>query len=81
MVSGFICGWPPPRNAFRQCLIRSLASICDHQLPGDAGHLVGQRHGDQLRRFALEKVEDPGRPASAASNMLDYGGGPMSECR
>src|ERR1700720_4045993 len=32
-------------------------------------------HGGQLWRFAFEKVDDPGRSASAASNMLDDGGG------
>ncbi len=41
----------------------------------DAGHFVGQRHGGQLRRFAFEEVDDPGRPTPTASNMLDDGGG------
>ena len=30
---------------------------CRHQLPGDAGGLVGQRHGRQLRRLALDQFE------------------------
>ena len=53
---------------------RGIAVACDHQLPGDAGHFVGQRHGGQLRRFALEEADNPGRPAPAASYMLDDGG-------
>ena len=30
-----------------------------HQFPRDACHLVGQRHGGQLRRLALEKLGEP----------------------
>src|SRR5208282_470024 len=39
---------------------------CQHHLPGDAGGLVGQRHGGQLRRLALEKFGQPRRRLAAA---------------
>ena len=39
--------------------------------------LLGQRHGGQLQRFALEEADDPGRPAPAASYMLDDGRSPQ----
>src|SRR5216684_9378550 len=32
---------------------------CQHNLPGDARRLVGQRHRGQLRRLALEKLDKP----------------------
>jgi hypothetical protein len=31
-----------------------------HHLPGDASHLVGQGHGGQFRRLALEQRDEPG---------------------
>src|SRR5437763_4843514 len=55
----------------------------DHQLPGDAGHLVGQRHGGELGRFALEQLGKPRRGMAlcslpgagfAAPHLLDHGG-------
>src|SRR5450759_3347678 len=48
----------------------------NHQFPGDACHLVGQRHGGQLRRLAFEELGKPRRRPAAASNMLDHGGSP-----
>src|SRR6266849_10270471 len=32
-----------------------------HHLPGDPGHLVGQGHGGELGRLALEQANQPGR--------------------
>jgi putative transposase len=49
---------------------------CKHQLPSDTRDLIGQRHGGQLRRLALEKRGKPGRRPSATSNVLDHGGSP-----
>src|SRR2546423_203683 len=59
-----------------------VALAADHQLPGDAGHLVGQCHGSELGRFALQQPGKPRRwmaPCSppgasfAASRLLDHG--------
>src|SRR5208283_6216160 len=47
---------------------------CQHHLPGDAGGLVGQRHGGQLRRLALEKFGQPRRCLAAALSLPDHGG-------
>src|SRR5205809_5391773 len=47
-----------------------VAFSADHQLPRDAGHLVGQRHRRHLRRLALEKLDQPGRAISSASLYL-----------
>src|ERR1035438_4861901 len=33
---------------------------CDHQLPGDAGNLVGERHGSELWRLTLQQGDQPG---------------------
>jgi hypothetical protein len=38
-----------------------VALPCHHQLPGDPGDLVGQRHCNQLGRLALEQIHQPGR--------------------
>jgi hypothetical protein len=38
---------------------RRVSFACDHQFPGNAGQLVSQRHGDQLRRLTLEKLLKP----------------------
>src|ERR1700722_188643 len=35
-----------------------------HQLPGDAGNLVGECHGRMFRRLTLQQREQPGRPAA-----------------
>src|SRR5271169_513075 len=45
-----------------------IALPAGHQLPGDAGDLVGERHRDQLRRLAVQQVLQPrpGPPAAAA---------------
>ena len=40
---------------------RIVVLAADHQLPGDAGHLVGQRHGGELGRFALQQLDQPRR--------------------
>lgn len=48
-----------------------------HQLPGDAGDLVGERHGRELWRLALQQSEQPGRRmAAAAPSLLDHRGRP-----
>ena len=51
---------------------RLVRLAADHQLPGDAGELVGQRHCGELWRLALEKLDQPGRgmapvPVAAAA--------------
>ena len=44
-----------------------------HQLPGDPGDLVGQRHRGQLRRLALEQRNEPGRYSGLAPlSMPDH---------
>src|SRR5271157_5307285 len=48
---------------------RGVSFTGKHHLPGDARCLVGQRHGGQLRRLALEKRGKPGRRLSAALSM------------
>lgn len=53
---------------------RSIVFIrlaCHHHFPGDPGDLVGQRHGHEFRRFALEQLDEPGRgiPAFACSHL------------
>jgi hypothetical protein len=39
----------------------------DHQLPGDAGHFIGQRHGGELGRFALQQFDKPRRGMAPCS--------------
>ena len=52
-----------------------VALAAGHELPGDAGGLVGERHGDELGRLALEQAGEPGRgPGAAAPDLLDVGG-------
>ena len=53
---------------------RAVRFACQHHLPGNARGLVGQRHGGQLRRLALEKCGKPGRRLTAAHSMLDHRG-------
>jgi len=61
--------------------IEGLAA--DHQLPGDAGHLVGQCHGSEFGRLALQQLDKPRRGMAlcslpgasfAASHLLDHRG-------
>src|SRR6478609_5330889 len=50
-----------------------VAFPADHQLPDDAGGLVGQRHGRQLGWLALEKIDQPGRGMSfSPPYLLDH---------
>src|SRR5215467_10174395 len=53
-----------------------VAFPADHQLPDDAGILVGQGDGRQLGRLASEELDQPGRglPFSVLY-LLDHGGG------
>src|SRR6266436_10255873 len=47
-----------------RCLghLRAVVTLaCRHQLPGDAGNLVGERHRREFWRLALEQGEQPGR--------------------
>ena len=61
----------------RRCRARVVVLAADHQLPGDAGHLVGQRHGGQLGRLALEELEEPGRGHGLCrAGLLDHRGRP-----
>src|SRR6202158_710900 len=44
-----------------------------HQLPGDAGNLVGERHRHEFWRLALQQGDQPRRRvAPAAPNLLDH---------
>ena len=56
----------------------------DHQLPGDAGQLVGQRHRRQLRRLARNQRRQPGRGA-CCGHAASAGSGrwrpPPARCR
>src|SRR3989442_1819502 len=53
-----------------------VAFAADHQLPGDARDLIGQRYRGELGRLALEKLDQPGPGMSASSlDLLDHGGG------
>ena len=48
----------------------------DHQLPGNARRLVGERHGGKLRRLALDKRCQPGRRVpTRLPGVLDHRGG------
>src|SRR5712691_13254365 len=50
----------------------AIALAADHQLPGNARRLVGECHGRQLGRFALEERDPPERRVSAAApHLLD----------
>jgi hypothetical protein len=72
---------PVPCRSLRRGGRRRFGDIAlarDHQLPGDAGHLVGQRHGGQLRRLALETLGEPGLGLAAALSPMDYAGEPIS---
>src|SRR5215469_8645868 len=70
----FYRGAPPGRRCARslrhfiQDRARSPARLVafptDHQLPGNASHLVGQRYGGQLGWLAPDKLEQPGRGRS-----------------
>src|SRR5215469_1830537 len=52
-----------------------IVMSADHQLPGDAGPLVGQRHSGELGRFALQQLGEPRRwMAFTAPHLLDHGG-------
>src|SRR5450756_1860099 len=43
-----------------------------HQLPGDAGDLVGERHRREFRRLALHQGDQPGRRmAATVPHLLD----------
>src|SRR6266404_4825536 len=43
----------------------------DHQLPSDASHFIGQRHGSEFRRLALQQLDKPRRGmAFAAPDLL-----------
>jgi hypothetical protein len=55
-----------------------VALPCHHQLPGDPGDLVGQRHCNQLGRLALEQIHQPGRSRRtlAAPQLPDDSRGP-----
>src|SRR3954464_15088870 len=53
----------------RRCVRPPRAGVtlaCYHQLPGDAGILVGERHGGELWRLARQQREQPGRWTAAA---------------
>src|SRR5207237_4415637 len=47
------------------CAVTVVALAADHQLPGDARRLIGERHGGKLRRLALDERQQPGRGLSA----------------
>ena len=48
---------------------------CRHQLPGDAGSPVGERHRCELRRLALQQGDQPRRRmAAAVPRLLDHRG-------
>jgi hypothetical protein len=42
------------------CPVRVVAFATDHQLPGDARRLVGQRHRGQLLRLAVDRPASQG---------------------
>src|SRR5258708_31253748 len=49
-------------GGLRRCSKHPRAVVilpCHHQLPGDAGDLVGERHGRELRRPALAQGHQP----------------------
>src|SRR6266403_529634 len=51
-----------------------------HQLPCDAGNLVGERHRREFWRLALQQGEQPGRrTAAAAPHLLDHRGRPRHQ--
>src|SRR5216684_3215208 len=56
--------------------LRAVVTLaCRHQLPGDTGNLVSERHRREFRRLTLEQGEQPGRrTATAVPNLLDHGG-------
>ena len=58
---GLISKRRAPASTAADCAFIGLAR--HHQLPGDPGDLVGQRHRGQLRRLALEQRHQPGRAA------------------
>src|ERR1700687_2316009 len=48
-----------------------------HQLPGDAGNLIGERHRREFWRLALQQGDQPrGRGATAAAHPLGHRGTP-----
>ena len=54
----------PSRAPFRPRRCRTVVVVAlaaDHQFPGDACGLVGQRHRGQLRRLAPNELRQPGR--------------------
>src|SRR6266436_720398 len=54
-----------PLAGFRAGAVVALAA--DHQLPGDARGLVGQSHGGELLRLALQEFGQPRRGPGAAA--------------
>lgn len=56
-------------------LCKAVRLTAHHQLPGDTGDLVGQRHCDQLWLLALQQANKPGRRmlTSACPDMLKKG--------
>jgi hypothetical protein len=58
---------------------RVVAFTADHQFPGDARQLVGERHGGEFRRLARHQIAQPGRGMSLALvDLLDDRGGARS---
>ena len=52
-----------PLGGSRGCSLHPCTFVTPsrhHQLPGDAGILVGERHGCEFRRLALEQGHQPG---------------------
>src|SRR5229473_2098003 len=54
-----------------------------HQLPGDTGNLVGECHGREFCRLALQQGQQPGRwMTTTLLRLLDHGGcSPGRKCR
>src|SRR6266581_6310964 len=64
---------PRPRSGG---VVAVIVTAADHQLPGYACCLVGERDRRELGRFALEQRDQPGRWVSASlANLLDQSGG------
>src|SRR5690242_10997336 len=60
----------------RWCCYCSVEFAPAQHGPGDARHLIGERHGDQPRRLAVEQPAQPGDPAGDVLALVaDQAGG------